>query len=225
MIIMANERAFLKESIKKMEIEQYIAEKFAKAGYSHVDIQRTPLAMRITVWAQKPGIIIGRGGKNIDEITEVLKDRFKIENPQLDIEEVPVPDLDPMVVGREIASAIERGLNFKRVANTALERVMAASAKGVAIRLAGKVSGEMSRVEKFSRGYMISAGDPAITKVAKAYQTANVKLGKIGIQVRILKEQLKDIEALQKIKREDVNGAVEKEGDKGDGSSQSEQKS
>ncbi|HLC50997.1 MAG TPA: 30S ribosomal protein S3 [archaeon] len=231
---MAIEREFLNEAKKKMEIEQYISNKFSKSGYSHVEIQRTPLAMRITIWAHKPGIIIGRGGKNIEEITEALKTKFGIENPQLDIEEVEFPYLDAAIVAKEIAGSIEHGLNYKRVVNTMLDRVLDAGAIGIGIRVAGKVGGEMSRIEKFSKGYLKYAGDPSITKVKRAYATASMKLGRIGIQVRILREPLPDMQVLDKVraasetpKQEtgvESSGVDKKEGNEGDGSAESQEK-
>ncbi|OGI11933.1 30S ribosomal protein S3 [Candidatus Micrarchaeota archaeon RBG_16_36_9] len=201
---MALERRFVKESIRNLDVEEFLSNEFSRAGYSHCDIQRTPLSIRITVFAHKPGIIIGRGGKNIDSIIQILKDKFGFENPQLDVQEVSIPDLDPFIISKWIASAIERGLNYKRVVNLALERVIGAGAVGVAIRIAGKIGGDISRVEKFSSGYMIYSGDPVETDVMKAYAQANVKLGIIGIQVRILTIPPKELELMKNLEENKV---------------------
>jgi small subunit ribosomal protein S3 len=198
---MALEKRFVKEAIRNRDVEEFLASEFNRAGYSHCEIQRTPLSIRITVYAHKPGIIIGRGGKNIDSIIETLKEKFGFENPQLDVQEVAVPDLDSFIISKWIASAIERGLNYKRVVNLALERVMGAGAVGVAIRVSGKIGGDMSRTEKFSSGYLKYSGDLAETAVKKAYAQANVKLGIIGIQVRILTEAPKELELAKKIEK------------------------
>lgn len=211
------ERKFIKEAVRRAKIEEFLAEEFARAGYSHSEIQRTPLAMRITIWAHKPGIVIGRGGKNIDVLTQVLKENFGIENPQLDIREVTNPDLDPHIVAKQIATAIERGLNYKRIAHLTLQRVMEAGAVGVAIRIGGKMHGEMSRVEKFSAGYLKYAGEPAETAVKTAYATARVKLGNIGVQVRILTEPPREMAAAkklaEKIEKGEGHGDNKKKGD------------
>jgi len=191
---MALERKFVKEGIRNKYVEEFLANEFSKASYSHCEIQRTPLSIRITVYAHKPGLIIGRGGKNIENMTQYLKDKFGFENPQLDVQEVASPDLDPFIISRWIASAIERGLNYKRVANIAIEKVMNAGAAGIAIRIGGKLGSDMSRVEKFSSGYLKYSGDMAETLVKKAYAQANVKLGTIGIQVRILPEKPVEIQ-------------------------------
>ncbi|NIO44564.1 MAG: 30S ribosomal protein S3 [Candidatus Aenigmarchaeota archaeon] len=211
---MALEKKFVKEAIRDRDIEEFLAKSFARAGYSHSEIQRTPLSIRITVYAHKPGIIIGRGGKNIDTMIETLKDEFGFENPQLDVQEVRVPDLDPFIISKWIVSAIERGINYKRVAHLALERVMGAGAVGVALRIAGKIGGDMARIEKFSEGYLKYSGEPAETDVKTAYAQANVKLGTIGVQVRILTEPPKELELLkkiEKIKDEKVEKEIEEE--------------
>jgi len=192
------ERKFIGEAIRKNSIHEYMAEEFSRAGFSHAEIARTPVAMRVTVWVQKPGVVIGRGGKTIDALTETLKTRFGMENPQLDVQEVQEPDLDAAIVSKQIAAAIERGLNYKRVAQLTLQRVIQAGAVGVALRIAGKLGGEVSRREKFSAGYLRWSGEPA-ERLSKGYATARVKLGDIGIQVRILTEQPKELVAIEKI--------------------------
>ena len=211
---MAEERKFVKEAIRNKNLEEFLAKEFVRAEYSHSEIQRTPLAVRITIYAHKPGLIIGRGGKNIDVITQVLKDKFGLENPQLDVQEVENPDADAAIVARQIAHAIERGLNYKRVVDFAIKRVMSAGSIGVAVRISGKVGGEMGRTEKFSAGYLKYAGEPADTMVDKAYSRAQVKLGTIGVQVRIMREAPKELEAIKKIREEEI-GNIEEKTDEG----------
>ncbi len=212
---MAQEKIFIKEAIKRDEVEKFLSKEFFRAGYSHSDIQRTPLSMRITIYANRPGLIIGRGGRNIDRITGILKNKFGFENPQLDIQEIRDPDLDPYIVSKQIANGIGRGINYKRIANLALQRIMESGAVGVAIRISGKIGGEMGRTEKFSAGYLKFAGDPAESLVKKAYATTVVKLGKIGVQVRILTEQPKELIALKKLEEGEIKPEekVEENGD------------
>ncbi len=219
---MALEKRFVKEAIRDRDVEEFLANEFTRAGYSHCEIQRTPLSIRITVYAHKPGLIIGRGGKNIDAMTQTLKEKFGFENPQLDVQEVRDPNLDPLIISKWIASSIERGLNYKRVANLALEKIMGAGAVGTAIRIAGKIGSDMARVEKFSAGYLKYSGDISDSVVRKAYAQANVKLGIIGIQVRILTEYPKELEFAERIGaeegiKEEVEevGNIEEKTDKG----------
>jgi small subunit ribosomal protein S3 len=194
--MMTLEKKFVKEGIRNMDVEEFLSKEFTRAGYSHSEIQRTPLSIRIMVYAHKPGIIIGRGGKNIEYMTNILKERFGFENPQLDVQEVPNPDLDPFIVSKWIANSIERGLNYKRVVNMAIERTMNAGAAGIAVRMGGKIGADISRVEKFSAGYLKYSGDAMETIVKMAYAQANVKLGIIGIQVRILPEKPEELEIM-----------------------------
>jgi small subunit ribosomal protein S3 len=196
---MALEKRFVKEGIRNRDVEEFLANEFARAGYSHCEIQRTPLSIRITLYANRPGLIIGRGGKNIETMTKTLKERFGFENPQLDVQEVKNPDLDSHIIAKWIASAIERGLNYKRVVHIALERVMGAGAAGVGIRISGKIGGDMGRTEKFSTGYLKYSGEPSESMVDTAYAQANVKMGMIGIQVRIMKETPKELKIVEKI--------------------------
>jgi len=193
------EREFILENIKRSELEEFLNAKFSRAGYSHCDIQRTPLAVRVTVFAQKPGMVIGRGGKIIDEMTGILKEKFGFENPQLDVQEIPNPNLDPEIVGKQIVSSIERGFNYKRSCIMTIERVMNSGATGVAIRAGGKLGGDKSRFEKFSAGYLKFSGDAARTLVRIAYSRAQVKLGTIGLQVRIMTEKPKELKILEEI--------------------------
>lgn len=212
---MAQERKFVAQAIRRNEIEKFLENEFTRAGYSHTDIQRTPLAMRITVHAHKPGMIIGRGGKNIDKISEMLKKEFGFENLQLDVQEVMNPNTDAHIVAKGIANAIERGLNYKKVVNMTVSRVMHSGAIGIAIRIGGKIGGAMSRVEKFTEGYLKFAGDTAETLVSTAYATANVKLGVIGIQVRILTQMPSDRMIMKKLleKKVEENGNIEEKTD------------
>lgn len=195
---MAIEKQFVKEGIKKAEIEEFLAEEFARAGYSHCDIFRTPMSTRIVVFASKPGMVIGRGGKNVDAITEIIKQKFSLENPQLDVREVENPELDAQIIARQITSALERGLNYTRVANITVQRVMEAGAAGILIRIAGKLGGSISRREKFSAGYLKHSGEPAEKLVRKGYAVANTKPGIIGVQVKILPELPKELEIAKK---------------------------
>ena len=212
---MSLEKKFIKEGIRNRNLEEFLSSEFDRAGYSHSLIQRTPLSIRITVFANKPGLIIGRGGKNIEAITNILKERFGFENPQLDVQEIENPDLDAHIIAKWMASSIERGLNYKRVANVALERVMHAGAAGVALRIAGKIGGDMGRTEKFASGYLKYSGEPAESMVDTAYAHANVKLGMIGIQVRIMKEAPAELEIAEKIsgKEEVIEEPKEEKGE------------
>lgn len=186
---MAIEKVFVGEGIKESEVEDFLAKKFEKAGYSHTEIQRTPLGTRLIIYAHKPGLVIGRSGRKVDEITEEIKKKFGFENPLVDVREVENPFLDAHIVARRIANALEKGINYKKVANYYLDKVMEAGATGIQIKTGGKLAGkERSRFQKFKRGFVAFSGDYAETLVETGYAQANIKPGIIGIQVRIMKE-------------------------------------
>lgn len=196
---MSMERLFVKEGIKSAEVEEFLAKRFEKAGYSHTEIQRTPLGTRIIVYAHKPGLVIGRSGKRIYEITDEIKQKFGFENPLVDVKEVDNPMLDAKIVSQRIARALESGINFKKVANFYLDKVTEAGATGISIHIGGKLAGsERSRFQKFKRGFVAFSGDYAQTLVDKGSAQASIKPGIIGIQVKIMKNMPKEVEWKEK---------------------------
>lgn len=186
---MTIEKTFINEGKKELEVEEYLREKFERASYSHTDIQRTPLGTRIIIHAQKPGLVIGRSGKMIDEITEDLKKRFGFENPLVDVKEVEKPFMDAHIVAKRIAGSLERGIHYKRAVSFYLQKVMEAGAIGIQIRVGGKLSGtQRSRVEKFKEGYITHSGEYSNTLVDKGMTRALLRPGIVGIQVKIMKK-------------------------------------
>ena len=179
---------FIKQAIKEVELEQYIRNSFPEGDYSKIVLQRTPLGLKVVIFTNKPGRIIGRGGRNIDMISRALKEKFQMENPQIDIKSIDKPDLDANIVAKQIAMALERGFNYKKIGNVFLKRVMDAGAIGVQIIITGKLSGAMSRMGKFMAGYIKHSGQSSIDLVDQGFYEALPKLGKIGITVRIMKE-------------------------------------
>ncbi|RLI98912.1 MAG: 30S ribosomal protein S3 [Candidatus Aenigmatarchaeota archaeon] len=188
------EKIFVKEGIKKADVEEFLAKKFEKAGYSHTEISRTPLGTRIVVYAHRPGIVVGRSGRKIREIAEEIKQKFGFENPMLDVREVENPFLDAKIVAQRIAKALERGIHYKKVANYYLNKVMEAGAIGVQIRVAGKLAGvERSRFQKFKKGFIVHSGEYSETLVDKGYAQAMIKPGVVGVQVEIMREMPKEL--------------------------------
>jgi small subunit ribosomal protein S3 len=190
------ERTFIKEGKKESQIQDWLRKKFEKAGYSHSQIQRTPLGTRIVVWAERPGLVIGKSGKRVEEITEEIGKTFGLENPMVDVKEVTNPYLDAHIVAGRIARALERGIHFKRVGNFYADRVMEAGATGVEIKISGKLAGvTRSRFQKIRRGYVARAGAYKETLVDHAYAQAMIKPGVIGVEVRIMKEMPTEVMA------------------------------
>ncbi len=198
---MAKEIKFIQDGIKSVFIEEYLKSQFQRADYSHIAVSKTPLGTRIIIYANRPGIVIGRGGEKIKAITEYLRSHFKLDNPQLDVKEVDNPDQDAQIIARQIASSLERGLNYKRVSNMTIKRVMDSGAVGIQIRVSGKLGGEKSRTEKFMQGYLQHSGETADRLVSKGKAEASLKPGKVGVQVKIMTINIEQ-EMKQKKERE-----------------------
>jgi len=179
---------FVKQGLKEVEIEEFIRKSFPLGDYSKTELQRTPLGIKIVIYTNKPGRIIGRGGKNINEMTEALKSKFNLENPQLDVKTIGNPNLDAKIVAKQIASALERGYNYKKIGNLTVKRVMGSGAIGVQIIVAGKLGGGKGLTSKFTEGYVKYAGHPVDELVDEGFEEAQTRPGKIGVRVRILKE-------------------------------------
>ncbi len=171
-------------------IEDYIRKSFPAGDYSHIELQATPLGIKIVIYTNKPGKIIGRGGRNIDSITEALKQHFKLENPQIDVKEIENPDTDAKIVAKQIKSALEKGYSYKKIGNLTVKRILQAGALGAEIVIAGKLGGSKSSRAKFIEGTIIHSGEYSRTLVDEGFEEAQTKPGKIGIRVRILNYSL-----------------------------------
>jgi small subunit ribosomal protein S3 len=151
-----------------------------------MEVAKTPMGTQIVLEAEKPGMVIGKGGKNIRKITTQLEERFDLDDPQIDVQEVDEPDLNARIVADRLANALERGWYFRKAGHTTIDRIMDAGALGAEIVLSGKVTGARSRVEKFNRGYIKHNGEPAEDIVDHGQGVAVLKLGTIGVDVKII---------------------------------------
>ena len=183
---MADEHQFIQDGMQRSQIDEFFAEELGRAGYGGMEMAPTPMGMQIVLKAEKPGMVIGKGGKNIRKVTTQLEERFNLEDPQIDVQEVDEPDLNARIVADRLANALERGWYFRKAGHTTLERIMDAGALGAEIVLSGKVTGARSRVEKFNDGYIKHNGEPAETVVDHGQGVAVMKLGTIGVDVKII---------------------------------------
>ncbi len=204
------ERIFIQKAKEHVRLEEFIRKQFGQAKCGIVEVQYTPVVTRIIIHTTTPGLIIGSGGERIRETVDLLKEKFKIENPQIDVQKITNPDVDPYIIAQTIAAAIETGVNYKRLGNYYVERIMAAGAVGCELIFAGKLSGQRSRVERFTAGYIKKCGDPAEKDVIRAFALANPKLGNIGITVKLMLRRAESLtwQALQE--REESQEEAEK---------------
>ena len=177
---------FITESIKKTEIDEFLQKKLERAGYGGVTISKTPLGTHMVIYAMRPGLVIGRGGESIKELASILEEKFKVSNPQISVSEIEIPELNAYVVASRIASALQRGIPFRRAGFWALKQVMDAGALGAEIVISGKLRTERARFEKFRAGYLARCGEPALKYMRKAEVHVQLKPGIFGVRVRIM---------------------------------------
>ncbi len=177
---------FVKENARRAEIDEYLSQELKRAGYSRVEMTKTPLGTRVVVYAAKPGLVIGRRGQSIRDLTQVLEQRFAVENPQISVATIEAPELDPKVVASQIAMALQRGIHFRRAAYWALQRTIEAGALGVEIAIRGKLTTDRARYEKYRAGYLPAVGEAISRIVRSAVVDTQLKQGLFGIRVRLM---------------------------------------
>jgi small subunit ribosomal protein S3 len=182
---MAVERKFVEDRVRKLRVKEWMAQEVRNAGFGGVDITRTPLGTQITLFVERPGLVIGKGGRRIRTLTEKLKE-FGIENPQVSVDEIERPEFNARLMASLLARALERGWYFRKAGYRFLYRIMEAGAKGCEIEVSGKLTGERARTEKFIAGTMVHTGEPANSAVNTGYDVAIKKLGVLGVKVRII---------------------------------------
>ncbi len=178
---------FIKLKKEEYGIKEYIKRNLGKGKISRLDIEYTPVGEKIVISTARPGLVIGRKGEKIEELTNFLKTRFKLENPHIEIKEIGNPLFDAQLVADEIAMALERmgNLKFKVIAYKKLQEIMRAGALGCELRLSGKLPSERAKSWRFSEGYLKKAGQSS-KEVDRAQATALTKLGISGIKVAIM---------------------------------------
>jgi len=179
-------KRFITESIKKTEIDEFLQKKLERAGYGGVDLSKTPLGTHVVIYAMRPGIVIGRGGETIKDLASTLEENFNISNPQISVSEIEVPEFNAHVVASRVASALQRGVHFRRAGFWALNQVMDAGALGAEIVISGKLRTERARFEKFRAGYFPRCGEPALKYMKKAEAHVQLKPGIIGVRVKLM---------------------------------------
>ncbi len=182
------ERIFVKQKLKEFQIEEFVSESLKNVGHSHTKMQRTPLGEKIIVFSSRPGLVVGKKGQNISSLTRLLKKKFELENPQIEISEVSQAELDAKIVAERIASSLERfgSKRFKGIMHKAMEDALNNGARGIEIVISGKVPSQRARSWRVYGGYLKKCGNIAMTSVRKAQTNALLKSGIIGIKVAIL---------------------------------------
>lgn len=205
------EKNVVKFKKEEFAVREYIKKAIGKGKVSRVRIEYTPVGEKIIISTSKPGLVIGRGGEKIDELTRTLKKRFKLENPHIEIDEINSPEFDAQIVADEIALALENlgPMKFKVIAYKMLQKIMNAGALGAEIRLGGKLPSARAKQWRFAQGFLKKTGDSAKV-VDRAQATAQTRPGTIGVKASILSPHAKiedriiiDDEFLRKLKEQE----------------------
>ena len=186
-----------------MLLKDYLREAIKDAGFSHAEISKTPTGTRVALHVTRPGIVIGRKGSGIRELTEKLASEFGLKKPQISVNEIEKPDLSPSVMCYRMASHLERGTAFRRATMWTIKQIMEGGAMGVQITISGKLRGDRSAFEKHTAGILPRAGHHADVIVDEDIAHVTTKMGLIGIRIRIaIKEKLIPEFEFKKVEKE-----------------------
>ena len=175
----------INNNFRNMELNEFLAQSLKDAGYGGVEVQKTPVGARITVYVTRPGLVIGRKGTGIKDLMARLEQKFGLQNPQISVLEVTTPELNPNIMCNRIAQLIERGTAFRRASMWALNTVMNSGALGVEVVISGKLRTERAHFEKHTIGVVPKSGDVAGHIVRTGVTHVLTKMGLMGIQLRI----------------------------------------
>ena len=179
----------IKDNYNAMLINDFLREKIKDAGFSNVEISKGPTGTRVTLYVTRPGIVIGRKGTGIKELTDLLEKKFGLKNPQVAVEEIQKPELSPNVMCNRMASHLERGTAFRRATMWTMQQIMENGAMGTQITISGKLRGDRSAFEKHSAGILPRAGHHADVIVSEDIVHVETPMGLIGVRIRIARKE------------------------------------
>lgn len=170
---------------RNMELDEFLKEELKDAGYGGVDIQKSPLGTRLTLYVTRPGLVIGRKGSGIKDLTSKLEIKYGLTNPQISVVELEIPELNPKIMCNRIAQLIERGTAFRRAALWTVNTIKNAGALGVEVTISGKLRSERAHFEKHSAGIIPKSGNMADRVVKEGITHVLTKMGIMGIRLKI----------------------------------------
>ena len=179
----------IKDNYNMMLLKDYLRAKIKDAGFANAEVSKTPTGTRIVLHVTRPGIVIGRKGTGIKELTEKLESDFGMKNPQIAVEEITKPELSPEVMCNRMASHLERGTAFRRATMWTIQQIMEGGAMGVEITISGKLRGDRSAFEKHSQGILPRAGHHANVIVSEDIAHVGTPMGLIGVRIRIAQKE------------------------------------
>ncbi len=180
----------IKDNYNMMLLKDYLRTQIKEAGFSHAEISKTPTGTRVALHVTRPGIVIGRKGSGIRELTDKLATDFGLKNPQISVVEIDNPELSPSVMCNRMAGLLERGTAFRRATMWTLQQIMNNGAMGVQITISGKLRGDRSAFEKHTAGILPRAGHHAQVVVSEDIAHVETPMGLIGIRIRIARKEM-----------------------------------
>tara|TARA_B100000965_G_scaffold403663_1_gene432394 strand:- start:4497 stop:5237 length:741 start_codon:yes stop_codon:yes gene_type:complete len=195
-------KEMLKERVRRVQVHDHVQKRTERAGFGGLSIQRTPLGTHVRISAERPGLVIGRKGSDIQRLTDELERKFGYENLQVEAGEVDKFALNPLIMAAKVANALERGWNYRRAGNSMLQRIMDAGARGCQITIAGKLTGLRHRTEKFLSGHIKFCGETALELMDVGIAQAKLKPGTIGVKVAIMKPNARLPDEIEVVKPE-----------------------
>mgnify|MGYP002624235989 CR=1 FL=1 len=198
---MAAERKIVAEHVRRVLLKEYLMKEVSRAGFGGLEVQRTPMGTRVILTTERPGLVIGRRGQTIKNLTQVIEEQYGFDSPQIEVQEVENASLNAQIMAEKLAFSLERGWHFRRAGHSTVRRIMDAGARGCYIIVAGKLSGQRHRTEKFKEGNIKFCGDTKTQFIEHGYAVAKLKMGVIGVTVEIMVKDAKmpaDITVLNK---------------------------
>ncbi len=185
------DKRIIVENMRRVLLKEYLMKETRRAGFGGLDIQRTPMGTRVTLLSERPGLVIGRKGGAIKSLTDAVERQFKFDNPQIEVQEVSNPSLNAQIMAEKLSNALERGWHFRRAGHSTVRRIMEAGGKGCLVIIAGKLTGQRHRTEKFKAGHIKYCGEPRNLWMDQGFAVAKLKPGIIGVTVEIMNPNAK----------------------------------
>ena len=179
----------INDNYNMMLLNDFLREEIKESGFHKVEVSKTPSGTKITLYVTRPGIVIGRKGSGIKQLTEKVESDFGFKDPQISVEEIQKAELSPNVMCNRMAAHIERGTAFRRATMWTINQIMEAGAMGVQITISGKLRGDRSAFEKHTQGILPRAGNYAKDIVSEDVTYTKTQMGLIGIKIRIAKKE------------------------------------
>lgn len=186
----AKKGEFGNELVEDYTLRKFLLELLAPAGVPKIEIERDPKRVRINIYCAKPGIVIGRGGSEIDKLKETVKKKLGGDKEvYINITEIKQPDLNAQLVAESIAAQLEKRVSFRRALKQAIGRTMKLGAKGIKTQVSGRLGGaEIARVEQYHEGTIPLQTIRA--DIDYGFTEAKTTYGRVGVKVWIYKGEI-----------------------------------